>query len=149
VRKKLERNPLRAALKHADAEDDAAFLAHVAKCRAIALVLWQDSYDRLCAAKGRAVLEAYQTWKSLRPLMHFFASEGVLHMDCPRPVCKRARRCACGSMRCVRHEVLTSAEEVQARADYREFLALMTAPETEEEKASARIASRGGEGASI
>jgi hypothetical protein len=63
--------------------------------------------------------------------MHFFASEGVLHMDCPRPVCKRAKRCACDSMRCVRHEVLTSAEEAKARADYGEFIARMTAPETE------------------
>lgn len=134
MRVRRERNPLRALLQRADAADDAAFLAHVAKCRAIALVLWQDCYDRLCAEKGEAVMEAYAAWKRLRPFMHFFASEGVLHMDCPRGVCKRARRCACDSMRCVRHEALTSAEEAKARADYGDFLALMRAPETEEEQ---------------
>lgn len=137
MRPKRERDPLRNALARAELEDNAAFVAHVEKCRAIALVLWQDCYDRLRASRGRAAMEAYEAWKALRPLMHFFASEGVLHMNCPRGVCKRARRCACDSMRCVRHEVLTSAEEASARADYREFIALMRAPETEEEKASA------------
>jgi hypothetical protein len=134
VRARRERDPLRASIKRADAEDNAAFLNHVEKCRAIALVLWQDCYERLSASRGCAAMEAYRAWKALRPLMHFFASEGVLHMDCPRSVCKRARRCACDSMRCVRHEVLTGAEEAEARADYRAFLALMRAPETEEEK---------------
>ena len=79
----------------------------------------------------------------------FFASRALLHIRCPLMSCKRARCCASLSLYCTRGFVLTPDEEAKARACFREFIEIMRAPETEEEKTNARIASRGGEGLSI
>lgn len=103
--------------------------------RLIAAWLWRTTFDPMNAAWERAaIMAAYHEWKRWLPFMHFFATHGVLHLDCPRPACRRARRCVCDSMRCVRDEPLSEDELRVGRAAFGDFMHFMKQPEDESEQ---------------
>jgi hypothetical protein len=109
---------------------------HVDECRLIATWLWHDTFGRLQTLWDPAeIMAAWREWKKMLPFMHFFATLGVLHLDCRRPVCKRARRCACDSMPCVRHRVLSRNEALEGRICFNDFVYCMRAPEDESDQA--------------
>lgn len=127
-----ERDPLRALLRRADAEDAASLSAHLRASGEVAVMLDQDGRAAMDAAipRGKAAMEAaFALQKKRAVLAQFFASRALIHVGCPLPMCKRARRCASPSLRCVRGFVLTPEEEAAARARFRAFIACMTAPE--------------------
>jgi hypothetical protein len=124
--------PREAKARRVAAADAQILSAQINECRLIAAMLWHNNLGRMNEAEGRAAIEReYRKWKRALPFMHFFATYGVLHFECPRACCKRARRCACDSMRCVRHEVLSAEEEQEARVAFHRFIDFMRAPESE------------------
>jgi hypothetical protein len=134
-------NPREAIARRNAAADAKILSAQIDECRLIAAMLWHSNFSRMNEAVGRAAIEReYRKWKTALPFMHFFATYGLKHFDCPRACCKRARRCACDSMRCVRHEVLSAGEERAGRLAFRRFLDIMGAPESE---SAQRVAGRG------
>ncbi|HVV01884.1 MAG TPA: hypothetical protein VHH88_11020 [Verrucomicrobiae bacterium] len=125
-------NPREAIARRVAAADAKFLSAKINECRLIAAMLWHSNFDRMNEAQGRAAIEMeYRAWKRALPFMHFFATYGVLHFECPRACCKRARRCACDSMRCVRFETLSRDEMLEGRAAFNRFVYCMRAPENE------------------
>src|SRR5262249_4340144 len=128
-------NPLAAKARRTAAAEARILSAKINECRLVAVWLWRSAYDAILAAEiGPATEAAFRRWKAAMPLMHFFATYGVLPFACTRPVCRRARRCACDSMRCVRYETLSNEEELEARAIYYDFIRFMKAPEEESDQ---------------
>jgi hypothetical protein len=129
-------NPRDAHARRVAAAEAQSLSAKINECRLIAAMLWHSNFDRMNEAQGRAAIEAeYRKWKAAMPFMHFFATYGLKHFDCPRACCKRARRCACDSMRCVRHETLSAEEERAGRLAFHRFIDVMAAPEDESAQA--------------
>ena len=117
------------------AAEGAIALDRINEFRLMAAWLWRTTFDPMNAVwEPAAIMAAYREWKRWMPFMHFFATHGVLHLDCPRPACRRARRCACDSMRCVRREPLSEDELRAARAAFGDFMHLMSRPEDESEQ---------------
>ena len=117
------------------AAEGAIVAGRINECRLIAAWLWRSTFDRMNSAwEPRAIMAAYFEWKRWLPFMHFFATYGVLHPGCNRPACRRARRCACDSMRCVRYEPLSEDELRAGRRAFGDFMHLMKQPEDESEQ---------------
>lgn len=118
------------------AAEGALIADRINEFRLMAAWLWRTTFDPMNAAwEPAAIMAAYHEWKRWLPFMHFFATYGVLHLACPRPPCRRARRCACDSMRCVRYEPLSEDEARAGRAAFGDFMHFMKRPETESEQA--------------
>src|SRR6185312_2450611 len=117
------------------AAEGAIVAGRINECRLIAAWLWRTTFDPMNAAWERAaIMAAHREWKRWLPFMHFFATHGVLHLDCPRPACRRAHRCACDSMRCVRNEPLSEDEARAGRAAFGDFMHFVSRPEDESEQ---------------
>jgi hypothetical protein len=117
------------------AAEGAIALDRINEFRLMAAWLWHMTFDPMNAAwEPAAIMAAYREWKRWMPFMHFFATHGVLHLDCPRPACRRARRCACDSMRCVRREPLSEHELREGRGCFSAFMHCMSRPEDESEQ---------------
>lgn len=104
----------------------------------IAILFARDNDARMKAAigRGRAALEAAWAEQMRRmPFIRYFSTFGLLHLDCPQGGCKRAQRCVALSLACTHNRVLSSEEEAHALARFREFMDIMSKPETESEKA--------------
>jgi hypothetical protein len=138
--RKRERDPWCAARRRIRAAEFEAIGAHMESCCGMAVLLARDNERRMegvtGSGHGRAAIEAeWHECKRRIPLIQFFASRALAHLACSHAACRRARRCAYGGLRCLSGKTLTREEEVAARRDYAEFIAVMAAPETESEQA--------------
>lgn len=128
---------MNAARAAAEAHDARAISSVVQEHAWIAILLARDNETRMDAAsgRGRAALEAAWAERMRRmPIVRYFATFGLLHLDCPQGGCKRAQRCAGLSLACTRNHVLSGEEEAHARARFRAFMDIMREPETESEQ---------------
>ena len=128
-------NPRKAKARRLAAAETRLLSARIDECRLIAAWLWASTFDAMMQADSRAAIKAaWRRWKEALPFKHFFATYGVLHLGCKRPACRRARRCACDSMRCVRYETLSREEALEGQICFNRFVYCMRAPEDESEQ---------------
>lgn len=129
---------MKAALATAEAREAMEISVAVQEHAWIAILLARDNDARMNAASGRGppAIETARAERMQRmPLVRYFSTFGLLHLDCPHGGCKRAQRCTALSLACTRNRVLSSEEKAYARARFYAFMEIMREPETEPEKA--------------